>query len=142
MRLERKGLQVGRPSLSGRYSILLCARILACVPGVACYLYQRDLSSFRHLSTVLLSRRTCSLDNVCAEPNPSDARYLAGLHKTYVQHQDFPRTKPKDVVSVHTCSNVVPRERGSSRASLWVISRTYVCVGGIFILWTIARDVA
>ncbi|CAM9603433.1 unnamed protein product, partial [Sphacelaria rigidula] len=40
-----------------------------------------------------------SLDNVCAEPNPTDARYLAGLHKMYSRHQDFPRTKPKDMVS-------------------------------------------
>eukprot|EP00752_Nemacystus_decipiens_P009414 g8417.t1 len=38
-----------------------------------------------------------SLDNVCAEPNPSDARYLEGLHKTYVRHQDFPRTQPRDM---------------------------------------------
>eukprot|EP00903_Cladosiphon_okamuranus_P006316 g6191.t2 len=38
-----------------------------------------------------------SLDNVCAEPNPSDTRYLDGLHKTYAQHRDFPRAKPKDV---------------------------------------------
>lgn len=40
-----------------------------------------------------------SLDNVCAEPKPSDARYLDGLHKTYARHQDFPRTQPKDIVS-------------------------------------------
>ncbi|CAM9886122.1 unnamed protein product, partial [Ectocarpus sp. 12 AP-2014] len=38
-----------------------------------------------------------SLDNVCAEPNPSDARYLDGLHKTYARHMDFPRTQPKDM---------------------------------------------
>ncbi|CBJ30507.1 conserved unknown protein [Ectocarpus siliculosus] len=38
-----------------------------------------------------------SLDNVCAEPNPSDARYLDGLHKTYARHQDFPRTQPRDM---------------------------------------------
>lgn len=36
---------------------------------------------------------------MCAEPNASDARYLDGLHKTYVRHQDFPRTQPKDIVS-------------------------------------------
>lgn len=41
-----------------------------------------------------------SLDNVCAEPNPSDARYLDGLHKTYARHMDFPRTQPKDMVRV------------------------------------------
>lgn len=39
-----------------------------------------------------------SLDNVCAEPNPSDSRYLEGLHKMYGRHQDFPRTQPRDVV--------------------------------------------
>ncbi|CAB1114761.1 unnamed protein product [Ectocarpus sp. CCAP 1310/34] len=38
-----------------------------------------------------------SLDNVCAEPNASDARYLEGLHKTYARHMDFPRTQPKDM---------------------------------------------
>ncbi|CAM9144262.1 unnamed protein product [Ectocarpus sp. 12 AP-2014] len=38
-----------------------------------------------------------SLDNVCAEPNPSDARYLDGLHKTYARHQDFPRTQPRNM---------------------------------------------
>ncbi|CAN0100971.1 unnamed protein product [Scytosiphon promiscuus] len=38
-----------------------------------------------------------SLDNVCAEPNPSDARYLDGLHKTYVRHRDFPRTQPRNM---------------------------------------------
>ncbi|CAM9665996.1 unnamed protein product [Ascophyllum nodosum] len=38
-----------------------------------------------------------SLDNVCAEPNPSDSRYLDGLHKTYARHQDFPRTAAKDM---------------------------------------------
>ncbi|CAN0287711.1 unnamed protein product, partial [Ectocarpus sp. 8 AP-2014] len=38
-----------------------------------------------------------SLDNVCAEPNPSDARYLDGLHKTYARHQDFPWTQPRDM---------------------------------------------
>eukprot|EP00904_Undaria_pinnatifida_P007215 jgi/Undpi1/3623/HiC_scaffold_16.g06993.m1 len=38
-----------------------------------------------------------SLDNVCAEPNPSDSRYLDGLHKNYARHQDFPRTAPKDM---------------------------------------------
>lgn len=38
------------------------------------------------------------MDNVCAEPNPSDARYLDGLHKTYARHMDFPRTQPKDMV--------------------------------------------
>ncbi|CAM9101018.1 unnamed protein product, partial [Hapterophycus canaliculatus] len=37
------------------------------------------------------------LDNVCAEPNPSDARYLESLHKTHGRHQDFPRTKPQDM---------------------------------------------
>lgn len=41
-----------------------------------------------------------SLDNICAEPNPSDSRYLDGLHKTYSRHQDFPRTQPKDIVSL------------------------------------------
>jgi len=41
----------------------------------------------------------CSLDNVCAEPNASDSRYLSILHTTYARHQDFPRTAPKDVVS-------------------------------------------
>lgn len=40
-----------------------------------------------------------SLDNVCAEPNPSDSRYLDGLHKSFNRHQDFPRTAPKDMVS-------------------------------------------
>eukprot|EP00752_Nemacystus_decipiens_P009298 g8309.t1 len=38
-----------------------------------------------------------SLDTVCSEPNATDARYLDGLHKTYVRHQHFPRTKPKDM---------------------------------------------
>ncbi|CAM9539979.1 unnamed protein product, partial [Ectocarpus fasciculatus] len=38
-----------------------------------------------------------SLDNVCAEPNPSDSRFLDGLHKTYARHQDFPRTQPRDM---------------------------------------------
>ncbi|CAN0563102.1 unnamed protein product, partial [Ectocarpus sp. 12 AP-2014] len=38
-----------------------------------------------------------SLDSVCSEPKPTDARYLDGLHKTYVRHQHFPRTKPKDM---------------------------------------------
>eukprot|EP00752_Nemacystus_decipiens_P008749 g7810.t1 len=38
-----------------------------------------------------------SLDSVCAEPSPSDARYLDGLHRTYLRHQDFPRTKQKDM---------------------------------------------
>ncbi|CAM9169756.1 unnamed protein product [Laminaria digitata] len=38
-----------------------------------------------------------SLDNVCAEPSPSDCRYLEGLHRTYARHQDFPRTKPKNM---------------------------------------------
>eukprot|EP00903_Cladosiphon_okamuranus_P006607 g6454.t1 len=38
-----------------------------------------------------------SLDNVCAEPNPSDARYLDGLHKAYARHQDFPRTQPRNM---------------------------------------------
>ncbi|CAM9865163.1 unnamed protein product, partial [Sphacelaria rigidula] len=38
-----------------------------------------------------------SLDNVCAEPNPSNERYLANLHATYSRHQDFPRTAPKDM---------------------------------------------
>lgn len=39
-----------------------------------------------------------SLDNVCAEPNPSDSRYLDALHKNYARHQDFPRTQPRDMV--------------------------------------------
>eukprot|EP00903_Cladosiphon_okamuranus_P011080 g10459.t1 len=38
-----------------------------------------------------------TLDNVCAEPKPTDSRYLDILHKTYTRHQDFPRTKPKDM---------------------------------------------
>ncbi|CAM9971674.1 unnamed protein product [Pylaiella littoralis] len=38
-----------------------------------------------------------SLDCVCSEPKPTDARFLDGLHKTYVRHQHFPRTKPKDM---------------------------------------------
>ena len=44
------------------------------------------------------TRVTCSLDTVCSEPNATDARYLEGLHKTYLRHQHFPRTKPKDMV--------------------------------------------
>ena len=39
-----------------------------------------------------------SLDNVCAEPNPSNSRYLDALHKNYARHQDFPRTQPRDMV--------------------------------------------
>lgn len=39
-----------------------------------------------------------SLDNVCAEPNPSDSRYLSALHKEHERHEDFPRTKPQDMV--------------------------------------------
>ncbi|CAM9488990.1 unnamed protein product, partial [Ectocarpus sp. 13 AM-2016] len=38
-----------------------------------------------------------SLDNICAEPNPSDARYLDGLHKAYLRHQDFPQTAQKNM---------------------------------------------
>lgn len=38
------------------------------------------------------------LDNVCAEPKPTDSRYLDILHKEYTRHQDFPRTQPKDMV--------------------------------------------
>ncbi|CAM9932796.1 unnamed protein product [Scytosiphon promiscuus] len=38
-----------------------------------------------------------SLDNVCAEPNPSDSRYLSALHKEHAKHEDFPRTQPRDV---------------------------------------------
>ncbi|CAN0342915.1 unnamed protein product, partial [Ectocarpus sp. 12 AP-2014] len=38
-----------------------------------------------------------SLDNVCAEPNPSDSRYLSALHKEHERHEDFPRTKPQDM---------------------------------------------
>lgn len=37
---------------------------------------------------------------MCAEPKPTDSRYLDILHKTYSRHQDFPRTQPKDVVSL------------------------------------------
>ncbi|CAM9467577.1 unnamed protein product, partial [Ectocarpus fasciculatus] len=37
------------------------------------------------------------LDNICAEPNPSDARYLDGLHKAYLRHQDFPQTSQRDM---------------------------------------------
>eukprot|EP00752_Nemacystus_decipiens_P009380 g8383.t1 len=38
-----------------------------------------------------------TLDNVCAEPKPTDSRYLDILHKEYTRHQDFPRTQPKDM---------------------------------------------
>eukprot|EP00903_Cladosiphon_okamuranus_P011132 g10508.t1 len=38
-----------------------------------------------------------SLDNVCAEPNPTDARYLSALHKDHAQHEYFPRTQPRDM---------------------------------------------
>ncbi|CAM9285240.1 unnamed protein product, partial [Hapterophycus canaliculatus] len=37
-----------------------------------------------------------SLDHVCAEPKPTDSRYLDKIHKTYIRHKDFPRTQPKD----------------------------------------------
>ena len=56
---------------------------------------------------------TNSLDNVCAEPNPTDSRYLGMLHKMYARHQDFPRTQPKDAVSEHrqreakSCSSAI-----------------------------------
>lgn len=39
-----------------------------------------------------------SLDNVCAEPGPSDAKYLSGLHKDHARHEYFPRTQPRDMV--------------------------------------------
>ena len=57
-------------------------------------------------------RLTClighSLDNVCAEPSPSDCRYLEGLHRTYAHHQDFPRTQPRNMVrsGEYTCEYV------------------------------------
>lgn len=74
-----------------------------------------------------------SLDNVCAEPKPSDARYLDGLHKTYARHQDFPRTQPKDVVSnrrenlLFTCVN-------SEQALFYVYIdvKASLCSEGIF----------
>ena len=62
--------------------------------------------------TVPLSPTPCrSLDNVCAEPNPSDSRYLDGLHKTYARHQDFPRTAAKDMVRIESrgeCHRLAP----------------------------------
>lgn len=64
-----------------------------------------------------------SLDNVCAEPNPSDSRYLDGLHKNYARHQDFPRTAPKDMVSV-TCNPHPP-----------------CCTSSISVGWRIGTDI-
>lgn len=52
-------------------------------------------NSLQFTHTVTFSH---SLDNVCAEPNASDSRYLDGLHKMYSRHQDFPRTQPRDMV--------------------------------------------
>ncbi|CAM9166452.1 unnamed protein product [Ascophyllum nodosum] len=43
------------------------------------------------------------LDNVCAEPNPTDSRYLDSLHKKYARHQDFPRIAPREM---RECFNV------------------------------------
>lgn len=57
-----------------------------------------------------------SLDNVCAEPEPSDARYLSDLHTVHARHQDFPRTQRKDMVrrrnATETRTIVCKREKG------------------------------
>ncbi|CAM9355556.1 unnamed protein product [Discosporangium mesarthrocarpum] len=37
-----------------------------------------------------------ALDNVCSEPNPTDLRYTAQLHKLYSRHQNFPVVAKKD----------------------------------------------
>lgn len=62
------------------------------------YLFISTNLNLSYLSYLLTSPPS-SLDNVCAEPKPTDSRYLDILHKTYSRHQDFPRTQPKDMVS-------------------------------------------